>query len=165
MTSQAGTGLLLTPTFVHPRNTKLRYFKLIGSNATTMFKSNLFIVTHVHKCTDGEILRYKILCHGSTSNNVWKMFNIHFTQYTHDLHNIQFTHFHNIHIVNCILKRLIYIYIAFIYDLKWCILLVFYCGVQCSSLLVQKRRWSCMCSMQCEICYSAVRVSVCVCGV
>ncbi len=46
-------------------------------------KSNLFIVKYnVHKCTDGEILRYKTLCHGSTSSKIWKMYNIQTTIYT-----------------------------------------------------------------------------------
>ncbi len=45
------------------------------------------------------ILRYKTLCHGSTSNSIWKMYNIHKQQYTN---------FHNIHIVNRVLKRLEY---------------------------------------------------------
>ncbi len=48
-----------------------------------LIKSNLFIVTHhVHKCTDGEILRYKTLCHGSTSNKIWNIYNIQTTMYT-----------------------------------------------------------------------------------
>ncbi len=66
---------------------------------------NLFIVTQsVHKCTNGEILRYKTLCHSSTSNKIWTIYNIHDNQYTH---------LHNIHIVNCILKRLS-IYLCFV---------------------------------------------------
>ncbi len=46
------------------------------------------------------------------------------------MHYIQYTHFNNIHIVNCILKRLVDVCIAFIYYLQWCILLVFYCVVR-----------------------------------
>ncbi len=40
------------------------------------------------------ILRYKTLCHGSTSNSIWKC--------------TIYTHFHNIHIANRVLKRLEY---------------------------------------------------------
>ncbi len=48
------------------------YFINIILDQIKSIKSNLFIVTHhVHKCTDGEILRYKTLCHGSTSNKIF----------------------------------------------------------------------------------------------
>jgi len=67
----------------------------LKSNKKNLIK--YFIVTHhVHKCIDGEILRYKTLCHGSTSNEILIIYNIHkqqythFTQYTHLL-NIQYT--------------------------------------------------------------------------
>ncbi len=58
-------------------------------------KSNLFIATHhVHKCTDGEILRYKTVPWQYKQQDMkklqytYKQQYTHFTQYTH-LHNIQ----------------------------------------------------------------------------
>ncbi len=65
-----------------------------------VFKLNIFIVTHnVHKCTNGEILRNKTLCHSSISNNIWKMYNKQttiFTQYT--INNRQLYTIYNTHI-------------------------------------------------------------------
>ncbi len=79
----------------------------------TEIKSNLFIVTHhVHKCTDGEILRYKTV--------------------------------------------LMDVCIAFIHDLQWCMLLVFYSVVSAE----EKMDLHVFYAMQCKTCYSAVRVSV-----
>ncbi len=116
----------MSPSSITPDSTH----QLISGDCVSdinQIKSNLFIVTHrVHKCTDGEILRYKTLCHGSTSNKIWKMYNIHDKQYTH-LHNIhiytiytfaqytidnctQYTHLHNIHICTIFNRQLYTIY-------------------------------------------------------
>ncbi len=74
----------------------------------------------MHKCTDGEILMFKTVLWQYKQQDM-KMHNkqqyAHFTQWTME-HNIQYTHFLNIHIVNCILKKLIDACIAFIYDLQ-----------------------------------------------
>ncbi len=52
-------------------------------------KSNLFIATHhVHKCTDGEILKYKTVPWQYKQQDMKNVQYTHFTQYTH-LHNIQ----------------------------------------------------------------------------
>ncbi len=91
----------MSPSSITPDSTH----QLISGDCVSdinQIKSNLFIVTHrVHKCTDGEILRYKTLCHGSTSNKIWKMYNIHDKQYTH---------LHNIHICTIFNRQLYTIY-------------------------------------------------------
>ncbi len=55
-------------------------------------KSNLFIVTHhVHKCTDGEILRYKTVPWQYKQQDIYfkKKITIYINNNIHTLHNIQ----------------------------------------------------------------------------